>query len=172
MAAFGTTNEFISCSDANQEQSLRSTERLLEGLSVIPSALKIEELCDEDQRPLRQAVVEALQEEAKRKRHPSLVLQVAEAEGSWVVPWRPSCPPMGLLTSLDGNPDAQVDSLTGALDQLIQDKAALLWPQGAVLSQCRRWMHEKEPMTWRCRRVCRLNLPCFIKRPRLRPQAC
>ena len=55
--------------DANQEQSLRSTERLLEGLSVIPSALKIEELCDEDQRPLRRAVVEELQEEAKRKRH-------------------------------------------------------------------------------------------------------
>lgn len=128
--------------DANQEQSLRSTERLLEGLSVIPSALKIEELCDEDQRPLRRAVVEALQEEAKRKRHHSLVLQVAEAEGSWVV-----CVNDGrlarqwvFLTSLDGDLDAQVDSLTGALDQLIQDKAALLWPQGAVLSQCRHWI--------------------------------
>ena len=125
--------------DANQEQSLRSTERLLEGLSVIPSALKIEELCDEDQRPLRPVVVEALQEEAKRKRHHSLVLQVAEAEGSWVVRVNDGrlARQWVFLTSLDGDLDAQVDSLTGALDQLIQDKAALLWPQGAVLSQCR-----------------------------------
>jgi hypothetical protein len=46
--------------DADKNQSLRSTERMLEGLLVIPKALKIEELCDEDQRPLRRAVVDAL----------------------------------------------------------------------------------------------------------------
>ena len=91
------------------------------------------------------------------------MLQVAEAEGSCVV-----CVNDGrlarqwvFLTSSDGDLDAQVDSLTGALDQLIQDKAALLWPQGAVLSQCRRGLHEKEPMTWRCRRVCRQKSPCL-----------
>ena len=46
--------------DADKNQSLRSTERMLKGLLVIPKALKIEELCDEDQRPLRRAVVDSL----------------------------------------------------------------------------------------------------------------
>ena len=71
--------------DADKNQSLRSTERMLEGLLVIPKALKIEELCDEDQRPLRRAVVDALQEEVKRKRHHSLVLQIGETAAGPVV---------------------------------------------------------------------------------------
>ena len=154
---------------ADKNQSMRSTERLLEGLSAIPKAVKMDELCDEDQRPLRRAVVDALQEEAKRKRHHSLVLQVAEAEGSWVV-----CVNDGrlarqwvFLTSLDGDLDAQVDSLTGALDQLIQDKAALLWPQGAVLAQCRHWIaREGTHDVRRCRRVCLQKSPLAYQAPK------
>lgn len=128
--------------DADEEQSLRSTERLLEGLSQIPQALKIDELCDEDQRPLRRAVVTALQEEAKRKRHRSLVLQIAESEAGLVV-----CVNDGrlarhwvFLSLLDGDMDTQIDSLSAALGLLVHDKSALLWPQGAVLAQCRHWI--------------------------------
>ena len=65
---------------ADKNQSMRSTERLLEGLSAIPKAVKMDDLCDEDQRPLRRAVVDALQREAKRKRHHRLVLQIAESQ--------------------------------------------------------------------------------------------
>ena len=128
--------------DADEEQSLRSTERLLEGLSQIPRAVKVDELRDEDQRPLRRAVVDALQEEAKRKRHHSLVLQIAESEAGLVV-----CVNDGrlarhwvFLPSLDGGMDTQIDTLSAALDLLVQDKAALLWPQGSVLAQCRYWV--------------------------------
>ena len=138
--------------------------------------MKIEELCDEDRRPLSARWWTLCSEEAKSKRHHSLVLQVAEAEGSWVV-----CVNDGrlarqwvFLTSLDGDLDAQVDSLSVALDQLIHDKAALLWPQGAVLASVDTGLHVKALMTWRCRRVCRLNLPCLlIRRPRPQPaQVC
>lgn len=127
---------------ADKSQSMRSTERLLEGLSAIPKALKIDELCDEDRRPLRRAVVEALQQEAKRKRHHSLVLQISASQAGQVV-----CVNDGrlarhwvFLSSDDDDLDAQIASLSVALDQLIQDKAALLWPQGSVLAQCRHWI--------------------------------
>ena len=128
--------------DADKNQSLRSTERMLEGLLVIPKALKIEELCDEDQRPLRRAVVDALQEEVKRKRHHSLVLQIGETAAGPVV-----CVNDGrlarhwvFLSSLGNDLDPQVNRLSDALDLLVQDKAALLWPQGSVLAPCRHWI--------------------------------
>ena len=128
--------------DADKNQSLRSTERMLEDLLVIPKALKIEELCDEDQRPLRRAVVDALQEEVKRKRHHSLVLQIGETAAGPVV-----CVNDGrlarhwvFLSSLGNGLDSQVDRLSDALDLLVQDKAALLWPQGSVLGPCRHWI--------------------------------
>ena len=70
---------------ADKNQSMRSTERLLEGLSAIPKAVKMDDLCDEDQRPLRRAVVDALQREAKSKRHHRLVLQIAESQSGCVV---------------------------------------------------------------------------------------
>ena len=47
---------------------------------------------------------------------------------------------MGLFDVIDGDLDAQIDSLSVALDQPIHDKAALLWPQGSVLAQCRHWI--------------------------------
>ena len=140
---------------------MRSTERLLEGLSAIPKAVKMDELCDEDQRPLRRAVVDALQQEAKRKRHHSLVLQIAESQSGCVV-----CVNDGrlarqwvFLTSDDGDLDAQIEGLSVALDQLIHDKAALLWPQGSVLAQCRHWIAREGAHDVRCRRVCLLKSP-------------
>lgn len=127
---------------ADKNQSMRSTERLLEGLSAIPKAVKMDDLCDEDQRPLRRAVVDALQREAKRKRHHRLVLQIAESQSGCVV-----CVNDGrlarqwvFLTSLAGDLDAQIEGLSVALDQLIHDKSAVLWPQGSVLAQCRHWI--------------------------------
>ena len=57
------------------------------------------------------------------------------------------------LSSDDDDLDAQIASLSVALDQLIQDKAALLWPQGSVLAQCRHWI-AREGAHDVCRRVC------------------
>jgi hypothetical protein len=62
--------------DKGEEHSLRSTERLVEAAVELPRALDWQELQDEDQRPLKTAVVNQLQSDAKRKRQPNVVLQV------------------------------------------------------------------------------------------------
>lgn len=55
-----------SISDFGGDQSLRSTERLLESLADIPQGIVIVDMCDEDLRPLRTAVVDKLQTDAKK----------------------------------------------------------------------------------------------------------
>ena len=71
--------------DNGEEQSLRSTERLLETAPELPKALEWQELRDEDQRRLKTAVVAQLQGDAKRKRRPSLVLQMQACDDGGVV---------------------------------------------------------------------------------------
>ena len=53
--------------DVGGDQSLRSTERYLESLTDIPQAIVLGDMCDEDLRPLRTAVVDKLQTDAKKK---------------------------------------------------------------------------------------------------------
>ena len=53
--------------DVEGNQSLRSTERYLESLTDIPQAIVLGDMCDEDLRPLRTAVVDKLQTDAKKK---------------------------------------------------------------------------------------------------------
>ena len=71
--------------DRGEEQSQRSTERLLEAASDLPKAIEWQALQDEDQRPLKTAVVSQLQSDAKRKRQPSVVLQLQAWNAGGVV---------------------------------------------------------------------------------------
>ena len=128
--------------DRGVKQSQRSTERMLEAWRELPPALAWSELKNEDQRPLKTAVAEQLRGDAKRKRQPSFVLQLAAWDRGGVVILNDGR--LGrqwvCLTTL---PDAMEDRLTclmDALDLLVHDKPTLVWPQGNALDLCRYWV--------------------------------
>ncbi len=127
--------------DRGEEQSQRSTERLLEAASDLPKAIEWQALQDEDQRPLKTAVVSQLQSDAKRKRQPSVVLQLQVWNAGGVVSINDGR--LGrqwvLLAALADGIEDRLDALISALDQLVQDKPTLLWPQGEALAICRHW---------------------------------
>lgn len=128
--------------DSGEEQSQRSTERLLEAAPELPKALGWPELQDEDQRPLKTAVVNQLQNDAKRKRQPSVLLQVQAWDAGGVVSVNDGR--LGrqwvCLSSFADDIEDRLDALVKALDQLIQDKPTMLWPQGEALTLCRYWV--------------------------------
>ena len=127
--------------DNGEEQSLRSTERLLDTAPELPKALEWQELRDEDQRRLKTAVVAQLQGDAKRKRRPSLVLQMQAWDDGGVVSVNDGR--LGrqwvCLPSLGVGIEDRLEALVNALDQLVHDKLTLLWPQGDALAACRHW---------------------------------
>lgn len=129
--------------EAGVQQSQRSTERVLESLGELPSALSHDELRDEDGRPLKTAVVNQFQSEAKRKRNPSLILQMSAAENVTVCAVNDGR--MGrrwvCTTPGDDGVDARLQTLIHSLDQLIDPQTqALVWPQGEALVLCRHWL--------------------------------
>ena len=65
---------------AEDERSLRSTERWLEAALWLPKAVSLAQLQDEDGRGLKSAVVDSLQAVAKRKRQPVFFLQIVSGE--------------------------------------------------------------------------------------------
>lgn len=128
--------------DLGEDQSLRSTERWLESLTEIPRALALVDLLDEDQRSLKTAVLAQLQDDAKRKRHGSWVLQIQRFEDKQIVVindgrlarrWLVIAAPQ---TDLDN----ELKSLVGALHELVADKSVIVWPQGDALRLCRHWV--------------------------------
>ena len=71
--------------ETGEAQSQRSTERLLDTMAELPSAREFSDLIDEDQRPLKPAVVRQLANDAKRKRQHSWVLQCARLGDDLIV---------------------------------------------------------------------------------------
>ena len=134
-------HEFMT--DIEGDQSLRSTERYLESLTDIPRAVVLGDMCDEDLRPLRTAVVDKLQTDAKKRRNHSFVLQIAQSDNHSIVvvsdgrlARRWIYTPALVGTDLEW----QVTMLAQALQQLVTDKAALVWPQGEAITPCRYWV--------------------------------
>ena len=160
--------------DRGEEQSQRSTERLLEAASDLPKAIEWQALQDEDQRPLKTAVVSQLQSDAKRKRQPSVVLQLQAWNAGGVVSINDGR--LGrqwvLLAALADGIEDRLDALISALDQLVQDKPTLLWPQGEALVICRHGLPVKA-LTMNCPvgPRCSWHCPPFTSR-RLRPGLC
>jgi len=115
-------------------ENLRSTERLLEKAPWLPRPLKIEELVDDAGRPLIRLVVGSLEQQAKRKRWQSLVLQTADIDGGSLIMVNDGR--LGRRWRLcDGKLTADV--LLQALVPLCHGKPALIWPHGAVTALCR-----------------------------------
>ena len=72
-------------SSEGKEQTLRSTERLLESSGLLPGALELEKLRDEfGNAPLFQLVAH-FDERARRKRQLSLILQLHETKAGFVL---------------------------------------------------------------------------------------
>ncbi|MEM9620557.1 MAG: sulfate adenylyltransferase subunit CysD [Pseudomonadota bacterium] len=110
------------------DQTVRSTERMLEKASWLPNALKIEDLRDELDRPLRKLVAEGLEADSKRKRVHSLFVQASDAEGQTLLMSNDSRGGRRwlFLDKLDAA------GLLSALDVLCDGKPAYLWPHGEV----------------------------------------
>ncbi len=121
-------------SASGDSQSLRTTERLLEKVEWLPKAISGEDLRDELNRPPIALVQQAVEAEAKRKRVPSLYLQIATTPSDGVV-----------VFANDGRGGRRwrfVQALTlasfvDALDELSDGKAVYFWPHGEAARWCR-----------------------------------
>ncbi|MCZ6772950.1 MAG: sulfate adenylyltransferase subunit CysD [Proteobacteria bacterium] len=118
------------------EQSLRSTERLIEKSALLPAAVKLHKVADELDRAPIKSVVESLEGEAKRRRWLSLVLQEHRSDTGAT-----------LLFCNDGRrgrrwvfidpSSAEPESLLKALDALADDKPLMIWPHGSITERIR-----------------------------------
>ncbi len=67
---------------AGKEQTLRSTERLLEKSTWLPDILSVDALRDEQDRPLTALVAQSLEDQAKKKRQSMLFVQLHDLPNS------------------------------------------------------------------------------------------
>jgi sulfate adenylyltransferase subunit 2 len=135
-ARFWDTHEVHEAlAEAGVEQNLRTTERQLEKADWLPEARKPEDVTDELDRPLIQLVVTSLENEAKRKRWQSLVLQSRTMDDGRT-----------LVMANDGRLGRRwryldkgfgTDDLERALVQLTNGKPAFVWPHGELCATCR-----------------------------------
>ena len=119
--------------EIGENQSQRSTERLLDATAELPTGRELNDLIDEDQRPLKPAVVRQLANEAKRKRQHSWVLQCARFGSDLVVSVNDGRLARQWVFVLGGADASDAGALLEGLERLVGDKPALLWPQGEAL---------------------------------------
>ena len=119
--------------EIGENQSQRSTERLLDATAELPTGRELNDLVDEDQRPLKPAVVRQLANEAKRKRQHSWVLQCARFGSDLVVSVNDGRLARQWVFVLGGADAQDAGALLEGLERLVGDKPALLWPQGEAL---------------------------------------
>ena len=121
----------------DSDQSLRSTERFLEQLEWLPKALRAEELKNEDDRPVKQSVTEQLQQQAKRSRQASLVVQIEAVDNQT------------MLVVNDGRlarkwiflgAEYTGEDVRAALSALLEGRRGLLWPALSALALFREWV--------------------------------
>lgn len=119
--------------EASGGESLRTTERALKQVAWLPEPLAVDVIVDSESRSLNKLVTEQLQDEARRRRQSSLVLQHVAGEPS-------------LLMTNDGRSgrrwrfleaDLSLESLVSELDILLGGKHALIWPAGDLIPLCR-----------------------------------
>ncbi|MEM7000113.1 MAG: sulfate adenylyltransferase subunit CysD [Pseudomonadota bacterium] len=119
--------------EASAGESLRTTERALKQVAWLPQPLSVDDIRDDQDRPLNGLVVEQQQEEARRKRQSSLVLQHVQGTPS-------------LLMTNDGRSGRRwrfleaalsLTTLVDELDVLLGGKDALIWPTADLIPMCR-----------------------------------
>ncbi len=126
----------VRMAETGAEQTVRSTERLLEKADWLPAALKLDDLRDESDRPLVQLVASELGRLSKKRRIHSLVVQCAPIGGRWVLVVNDGrgARRWVFIDTLD------VATLTHAMDQLCNGKPAYLWPHGQITGLFREWV--------------------------------
>ena len=127
-------------SESGSEQTLRSTERLLEKSGLLPEALKPEQIRDELGRQPVRVVSADLEAQAKRKRTLSLVVQLHTSPDAGLV-LMANDGRLGRRWVYCGSRELDARSLLNALDVLAGGQAAskpvLFWPHGEITRQCR-----------------------------------
>lgn len=126
---------------AGIDRTLRSVERDLEQSSLLPAARKSSDLQDAAGKAPRALVVASFDDQAKRKRQQTLVLQLHAAPEAGLV-----------LCANDGRlgrrwvylPDDSVAAVTAGLEVLCAGKKSLIWPCGEVIAQCRALVAEHD----------------------------
>ena len=117
-------------------QTLRTTERALEGEDFLPRSLKVSEVRDELGREPKHLVRDSLLAEAKRKRTLSLVIQLHHSEQAGLV-----------LFANDGRLGRRwlylksaddLGELLAAVSALAGDKNTIVWPHGPVTALFRK----------------------------------
>ena len=116
-------------------QSIRSTQRLLEDSSWLPLAKKLTDVRDEVSRGLTRLVSDSLENAAKKKRQQTYVLQLEEVDEQTSV-----------LVLNDGRQarrwrfiasDHKPLDFGECLCRLVGDKGGVIWPHGNAVAPCR-----------------------------------
>jgi sulfate adenylyltransferase subunit 2 len=130
-------------SAGGESENLRATERELEKAVWLPEPKRWVDARDELDRPLRQLVGRALEEEAKRKRQSLFVLQYDESgrclmanDGRLGRRWRFVDSPMN------------ADSLKLHLEALCAGKSAVIMPHGPITAMCRELVQAHGGHAW------------------------
>ncbi|MEM1231555.1 MAG: sulfate adenylyltransferase subunit CysD [Pseudomonadota bacterium] len=114
-------------------RTLRSVERDVEQTSLLPQALALDSLRATDGSPGRQLVIDRFSARARKRRQHCFVVQLHRSD-------------LGLvLCANDGRmarrwvylEDTSAASLLTGLDQLVDGRATLFWPHGALVDLCR-----------------------------------
>ena len=122
--------------EAGSEQTLRSTERALEASDLLPDPCRVQDLCDELDRPPVALRVAGLEAEAKRKRQQSLVVQLHHSERAGLVLFANDGRLGRRWVFLNGDEPQPAELLQG-LGALAAGKPAVFWPHGALTAYCR-----------------------------------
>jgi len=121
---------------SGSDQTLRSTERLLEKSSFLPRPLKLDELRDEQGRAPLRLVCEQFEAEAKRKRMLSLVIQLHQTDEAGLMLFANDGRLGRRWVYLDST-EPSGDVLLQGLEVLAGGKALMVWPHGEVTRRCR-----------------------------------
>jgi sulfate adenylyltransferase subunit 2 len=121
--------------EANPGQSVRTTERYISGLGILPVVLSEENLVDEFARPAKQQVFSNLLEQCRRQRWSSYFVQIHRAEDKTVLFFNDSR--VGRRWLFLSNP---IDSseLVDAILSVVVNKSVMIWPQADLVAYCRR----------------------------------
>ncbi len=116
-----------------EEQTLRSTERMLEKADWLPGPVGVDSIQDEQGRGLVRLVADHLEAESKSKRIHSLFVQAQRLPSGWIVMSNDGRG--GRRWVFADNLDEQ--TVLAALDTLANGKPAYIWPHGEITGPCR-----------------------------------
>jgi len=120
---------------ASPRQTLRATERALESSGLLPDTLKLTDIRDEFDRPAKTQVATSLENEAKRKRWLSLILQTHQSQEAGLVLFANDGRMGRRWLYLKNIEDSQ--ELLDALQSLAGVKNLLIWPHDEITTRLR-----------------------------------